>query len=89
MPGASYGPPGPRLCVSGSISPCANMAGNKRRIAGVCLRMRRLHRRATLANGTEPEMEKIRMHWVEMMATSVSAVLIAFGCAVIAGLTVG
>jgi hypothetical protein len=65
------------------------MAGNQRRIAGVCLRMRRSRRRATLVNGTEPEMEKIRMHWVEMMATSVSAVVIAFGCVVIAGLTVG
>jgi hypothetical protein len=37
----------------------------------------------------EIEMEKIRTHWVEMMATSVTAVLIAFGCVVIAGLTVG
>jgi hypothetical protein len=51
--------------------------------------MRRWHRRATLVNGTEPEMEKIRMHWVEMMAMSVSAAVIAFGCVVIAGLTVG
>jgi hypothetical protein len=68
---------------------CANMAGNKRRVAGVCFRMRRSCRRAVLANGMEIEMEKIRTHWVEMMATSVTAVLIAFGCAVIAGLTVG
>ena len=51
--------------------------------------MRRLHRRAVLANGMEVEMEKIRTHWVEMVATSVTAVLLAFGCAVLAGLTLG
>ena len=51
--------------------------------------MRRLHRRAVLANGMEVEMEKIRTHWVEMVATSVTAVLLAFGCTVLAGLTLG
>src|SRR6266436_4729440 len=68
---------------------CANMPGNKRRVAGVCFRMCRLGRRAVLANGMEIEMEKIRTHWVEMMATSVTAVLLAFGCTVLAGLTLG
>jgi len=65
------------------------MAGNKRRVAGVYFRMRRLNRRAALANDMEIEMEKIRTHWMEMMATSVTAVLIAFGCTVLAGLTLG
>jgi hypothetical protein len=34
-------------------------------------------------------MEKIRPHWVEMVATSVTAVVIAFGCTVLAGITLG
>jgi hypothetical protein len=41
------------------------------------------------AQETEVEMEKIRTHWVEMMATSVTAVLIAFGCTVLAGISLG
>jgi len=34
-------------------------------------------------------MEKIRTHWLEMTATSVTAVLIAFACTVLAGMTLG
>jgi hypothetical protein len=34
-------------------------------------------------------MEKIRTHWLEMMATSVTAVLLAFACTVLVGMSVG
>jgi hypothetical protein len=64
------------------------MARNQRRIAGVCFRVRQIDRNLR-ANGMEVEMEKIRTHWVEMMATSVTAVLIAFTCTVLAGMTLG
>jgi hypothetical protein len=32
-------------------------------------------------------MQRLRAHWVEMMATSVTAALVAFGVTVLAGFT--
>jgi hypothetical protein len=39
--------------------------------------------------GMEIRMQKLRTHWVEMMATSVAAVVVAFAVTVLAGFTHG